>query len=107
MLIRDSILPLGSVVKLAKQPGLKYMITGYFVIVDQILFDYCGVHYPLGEEKDSITVPFNRSDIEELLFEGYRNEQTEILFDELERIGSLFSTEIDKGELKYDALQDG
>ena len=100
MLRRDSILPIGSVVKLAKQPSLKYMITGYYVIVDQILFDYCSIHYPLGEVKDSITVPFNGCDIEEVLFEGYRNEQTEVMLNELERIGSQLSTEIDRGLLK-------
>lgn len=103
-MLSKEILPIGSVVRLLDQPEYMYMITGYYVITNgDTLFDYCGVHYPLGEGKDSIIVSFNASNIEEVLFEGYSNDQTNELISDLEKATSRFTEQIKNGELLQEA----
>ena len=72
----NTILPIGSVVLLknAKKP---IMIFGYMqksaVVPDQMA-DYIGVPYPEGNLDIRAQFGFQMTDIEKVLFEGYRDE---------------------------------
>ena len=73
------ILPIGSVVKLRNSDHL-VMIFGYLQkstgMPDQIV-DYVGVPYPSGNINLFTQYGFQMTDITEVIFEGYRNEQFE------------------------------
>ena len=73
------ILPIGSVVKLRNSDQL-VMIFGYLQkstgMPDQIV-DYVGVPYPSGNINLFTQYGFQMTDIAEVIFEGYRNEQFE------------------------------
>ena len=73
------ILPIGSVVKLRNSDQL-VMIFGYLQkstgMPDQIV-DYVGVPYPSGNINLFTQYGFQMTDITEVIFEGYRNEQFE------------------------------
>lgn len=73
------ILPIGSVVKLRNSDQL-IMIFGYLqkssAMPDQIV-DYVGVPYPSGNINLLTQYGFQMTDITEVIFEGYRNEQFE------------------------------
>lgn len=71
------ILPIGSVVKLRNSDKL-VMIFGYFqkstTLPDKVV-DYVGVAYPLGNVNIFTQYGFQMTDIEQVIFEGYRNEE--------------------------------
>ena len=73
------VLPIGSVVKIRNTNQL-VMIFGYLqkstAMPDQIV-DYVGVPYPSGNINLLTQYGFQMTDITEVLFEGYRNEQFE------------------------------
>lgn len=73
------ILPIGSVVKLRNSEQL-VMIFGYLqkstVMPDKVV-DYVAVPYPAGNVNIFAQYGFQMTDITEVLFEGYRNEQFE------------------------------
>ena len=73
------ILPIGSVVKIHNVERL-VMIFGYLqkstAKPDQIV-DYVGVPYPSGNINLLTQYGFQMTDIAEVVFEGYRNEQFE------------------------------
>ena len=73
------ILPIGSVVKI-RNTNQPVMIFGYLQkstgMPDQIV-DYVGVPYPAGNVNLFTQYGFQMTDITEVIFEGYRNEQFE------------------------------
>ena len=73
------ILPIGSVVKLRNSEQL-VMIFGYLqkstAMPDKVV-DYVAVPYPAGNVNIFAQYGFQMTDITEVLFEGYRNEQFE------------------------------
>ena len=72
----NTILPIGSVV-LLKNATTPIMIFGYMqksaVVPDQMA-DYIGVPYPEGNLDIRAQFGFQMTDIEKVLFEGYRDE---------------------------------
>ena len=73
------ILPIGSVVRI-KGIKKKIMIFGYLQKcwnskVDHV--DYVGIPYPEGNLGPQVQLGFQRTDIVEVLFEGYRTEEFE------------------------------
>lgn len=73
------ILPIGSVVKIrnTKQP---VMIFGYLQrssAMPDMVVDYIGVPYPVGSINLFSQYGFQMTDITEVLFEGYQNEDFE------------------------------
>ena len=76
---KKEILPIGSVVML-KFGKKKVMITGYSQIdleKKDKMYDYCGCLYPEGMMDDTKLL-FNREDIKEIYFEGYRDEYQKV-----------------------------
>ncbi len=77
----NSILPIGSVVKIKKAKKL-IMIFGFLQThparADKI-FDYVGVPYPEGNLDLRAHVGFFAEDIEEVVFEGYKGENFEAI----------------------------
>lgn len=77
-MIRDYILPLGTVVKLEKGDML-LMIVGRAQLFNNEgtigYFDYSALAYPQGVVAEQEFAFFNDEDIDKILFEGYRNDQ--------------------------------
>lgn len=75
----NTILPIGSVVRLKK--GTKpVMIFGYMqksALHPDDMADYIGVPYPEGNINIAVQIGFQMTDIQEVLFEGYRNKDFE------------------------------
>ena len=73
------LLPLGSIVYLA-DGNQKVVIIGRGMIVNQegtdVVFDYTGSVFPDGLNPEEIYY-FNEEDIDEVIFEGYRNDEEE------------------------------
>lgn len=73
------ILPIGSVVKL-RNTNEAVMIFGYLqksTAKPEQIVDYVAVPYPAGNINIFAQYGFQMTDITEVLFEGYRNEQFE------------------------------
>lgn len=73
-----SVLPLGSIVML-KGATKKLMVYGRFQMnaIDDTMFDYVGCMYPEGNLSAECTFLFNESDIQEIIFEGFTDEDDE------------------------------
>ena len=73
------LLPLGSIVYLA-DGNQKVVIIGCGMIVNQegtdVVFDYTGSVFPDGLNPEEIYY-FNKEDVDEVIFEGYRNDEEE------------------------------
>lgn len=78
------ILPIGSVVSL-QEGDVLLMIVGRAQLFNQNgvigYFDYSATLYPQGLDGNQEFIFFNKEDVKEVIFEGFRNEQ-EIDFDE-------------------------
>ncbi|ARW09044.1 DUF4176 domain-containing protein [Bacillus atrophaeus] len=73
----NKLLPIGSIV-LLEGGSKKLMIYGRKQIVvsnNPKMFDYIGVFYPEGYIDQEYTFAFNHSDIENIIFEGYQDEE--------------------------------
>ncbi|GED04249.1 DUF4176 domain-containing protein [Bacillus atrophaeus] len=73
----SKLLPIGSIV-LLEGGSKKLMIYGRKQIVvsnNPKMFDYIGVFYPEGYIDQEYTFAFNHSDIENIIFEGYQDEE--------------------------------
>ncbi|PEA53783.1 cytoplasmic protein [Bacillus pseudomycoides] len=69
----ETVLPLGSVVRLSSDENADYVITTRGVLLeDKTFYDYGGVLHPLGLTGETYKL-FNHSDIVQVQFEGYRN----------------------------------
>ncbi len=75
-----SILPIGSVVRFASTDALA-MILGYEPIVGDERADYLGVPYPMGLVTDDSAIAFDRAAIDDVVFEGYTDEEGQKAFD--------------------------
>lgn len=81
MIKKEELLPLGSIVYL-EEGTVKLMIVGRGVIYDdpegtgQLFADYMGGLYPAGLQTES-TLFFQYENIDEVIFEGYRDEEEE------------------------------
>ena len=68
------LLTIGSVVKV-KGSIVQRMITGYLrAATDGRVFDYASVPYPVGMGDSASLLVFNADAVEEVLFEGYKDE---------------------------------
>ena len=77
MNIMNNILPIGSVVRI-KGITKPFMIFGFLQksgISNVQVVDYIGVPYPEGNVGAQMQIGFQRYDIEEVLFEGYRTNE--------------------------------
>lgn len=72
----EKYLPIGTVV-LLKNANKKLMIYGRKQLQADTgkLWDYVGCLYPEGNISANYTYMFNHSDIAEVIFEGYKNEE--------------------------------
>lgn len=97
--MEDKILPLGSVVYLKNSKDKVLVICRGAIYGEddkEEYFDYLGCHYPSGLDKEQ-TIFFNEESIDEILFEGYIDENEE-------RLASLYvkwrkETKIPKGKV--------
>jgi len=80
------ILPIGSVVRL-KNGDVKLMILNRAPLYNEGgvigYFDYSACIYPTGKVEDQVYF-FNRENIEEIYFEGYKDEQEELFKEKYE-----------------------
>ena len=77
-------LPIGSVV-LLKNGTKKTMIIGYLTSGDDdIVYDYSSCLFPEGVVDYNETLLFNHDDIKEVIFEGFKNEETEEFFSKIQ-----------------------
>lgn len=81
-------LPIGSVV-LLRGGAKKVMVIGYFG-EDETGYqvDYMGVPYPEGILDPSKIIGFNRPEIQEIVFEGYKSAEQTSLFTQLDGYAS-------------------
>lgn len=72
------LLPIGSVVLLKNaQKRLMVFGVGQTNETDNIDYDYIGVMYPEGNMGDGSQFLFNHSDIDQIVFRGYEDEERE------------------------------
>ena len=77
-------LPIGSIV-LLRGGAKKLMVVGYFgVNPDGEQVDYMGVVYPEGYLDYKEIIGFNRVEVQEILFEGYKDIEQNNLFVQLD-----------------------
>ena len=72
----NRILPIGSVVRIKDEED-PIMIFGYLQqtgLKPGVMVDYVGVPYPIGNINLQVQLGFQMTAIEEVLFEGYRND---------------------------------
>ena len=74
-----SILPIGSVVRVASTDALA-MVIGYEPVVGDERAEYLAVPYPMGLISDDSAIAFDRSSIGEIVFEGYVDEEGQKAF---------------------------
>lgn len=81
------LLPIGSIV-LLKETEKKLMIFGIGQInkSTKTSYDYIGVLYPEGSMGDGSQFLFNHSDIEEIVFRGFENEERNDFIKRLEEL---------------------
>lgn len=73
----EYLLPLGSIVRL-KGGKKKIMVCGYMqtgVATGEKVFDYVAVSYPEGLYDPRLKTAFDHTDIEEVVFRGYENDE--------------------------------
>ncbi|MBR1936475.1 MAG: DUF4176 domain-containing protein [Bacilli bacterium] len=75
--MKEKFLPIGTVV-LLKNGKKKVMINSYLIITnsnDSKIFEYGGCLYPEGVLDSKLSIGFNHSDIETIVFNGFENEE--------------------------------
>ena len=82
-MIDESLLPIGSCVKIANNPKM-IMIAGYLPYDNQIIYDYIGVYSPIGIRKTKQVICLNKdyiffenSDIEKIVFIGHLDDKSD------------------------------
>ena len=79
--MEDKYLPIGTIVFL-KDDIVMHMIVGYLSKDKEgKLYDYLSIPFPYGMMTTNAVLPFNHKDIEEIIFNGYKNEK----FDEIKK----------------------
>lgn len=99
MLAREEVLPVGSVVTIEGARG-KFLITGYYPIAEDILYDYCAVSYPLGEKTSEAAVIFCADKISAVLHRGYQDLAFDMLLDALDASASQLQDAFKAGKLR-------
>lgn len=84
----DNFLPVGSVVLLkgGKKRTVIMGILQYNVEKKDKVYDYLGVPYPHGYMGEGTSFLFNHSDIEEVVFRGYEDEERDRMLEMLETL---------------------
>ena len=76
--MENNILTIGTIVKLKDAEDKFVMIIGRGRIVEdnnkKIMYDYIGCMYPEGVLSSNYTLYFNKEDISEVVFAGFKNE---------------------------------
>lgn len=74
----NEFLPIGTAVTLSNNGfAIDAMILGHMTQDNEtgIAYDYIGIAYPIGLGLGNTVFPFNRSDITNIIFIGYENEE--------------------------------
>lgn len=100
MLTRDKVLPVGSVVVLRREPDYKFLITGFYSIEENVLFDYNAVPYPLGSNRADRVALFGADQVETVLHEGYRGLGFELMLNSLDAVSERLKEQLDAGSLR-------
>lgn len=80
-----NILPIGTIVLIHKIPSMKFMIVGYFPTNKSgERKDYTAIRYPMGAYDNRLFFFFDEEDISELIYEGYKDNEYEIMRDFIE-----------------------
>lgn len=79
--MNDKLLAIGTIVKLKRLEVVYMMILGYYPIDEDIqqMYEYLAVIYPQGILNDQSLFLIHSSDIEEIIFYGYSDEESELL----------------------------
>ena len=78
--------PLGTIVRLRGRSE-HYMICGYLrSFADGVVCDYSAVRYPMGYDSIGSVLAFSAADIETVVFEGMKDEESGKLLDALPRL---------------------
>ncbi len=87
MLDFNELLPIGTVV-LLNDAVKKLMIYGVGQTdeTNGVDYDYIGVMYPEGNMGEGSQFLFNHSDIQEIFFRGYENEERALFLEKLQKI---------------------
>lgn len=81
--MNNDLLPLGSIVKLNGVDD-KVMIIGVSQIdKEKVKYDYCGCIHPYGFVNSNNLLVFNNSDITEIVFKGYFDEESKDFYEDL------------------------
>ena len=90
--MKEKYLPIGTVV-LLKNGSKTIMITGYLAMKqdsnDKTTFDYSACLFPEGLLSSNQNIVFNHEQINIILFEGFKNEQSEMFLNEVKNISYL------------------
>ena len=89
-MVANDFLPIGSIVVL-KEYKKKLMITGIMQYIKnrpKQRYDYLGVLYPEGDIGGQFRLTFDHSDIKEVVFRGYEDENREKFLKQVEIIMS-------------------
>lgn len=84
----NEILPVGSVVSIRFNHGLKIMITGYGPKDESTkkIYDYIGVIYPYGFDNYDSTIIFDKDVIKKIYFIGYSNDDSKKVCEDIKNI---------------------
>lgn len=74
--MEKKLLPIGSIVRIAEDSEVKFMIVGYFPENAQgERRDYSAIRYPMGVYDNRLYFFFNSSDIFQVVYNGYEDEE--------------------------------
>lgn len=83
----ENVLPIGTIV-LLKGSVTKVMVTGFKQISSKeknIIRDYSGVIYPVGNLGSNSLLMFDHEDIQDIIFTGYKNSEFDEMIAALEK----------------------
>lgn len=85
------ILPIGTVVKLNENSDIKFMIVGFFPTNETgEQRDYTAIRYPMGVYDNRMYFFFNKSDIVDVVYKGYIDDEflimTELINNKIDMI---------------------
>lgn len=89
--MKEKYLPIGTVVLLTNGTK-KVMITGYLPIdveANNKMYDYTGCLFPEGVIIDSETLAFNHDQIQEIVYDGLNNEESEEFIKTIKNIANI------------------
>ncbi len=84
----SDILPVGSVVRLQDAEEL-VMVIGFEPTIDDVQADYLGVVFPDGLVTEDAALAFDASSVEEVVFQGFLDDEGEEAFEAVRRYRDL------------------